>query len=93
MTATAAAPAIDVPTSEQLVSRIKELQPLLAANSAHDILLLAHDARSFAESNPLQRIWRDSAVAARHTVTLPAVNYGVYGNALLGRDDQITPLI
>ena len=41
----------------------------------------------------LQRIWRDSAVAARHAVTLPAINYEVYGQALLGRDDQITPLI
>ncbi|MBV9793718.1 MAG: acyl-CoA dehydrogenase family protein [Actinobacteria bacterium] len=60
---------------------------------AIDILLSAHGAGSFAESNPLQRIWRDSAVAARHAVTLPAVDYEVYGKALLGRDDQITPLI
>lgn len=60
---------------------------------AIDILLFAHGAGSFAEVNPLQRIWRDSAVAARHAVTLPAVNYEVYGKALLGRDDQITPLI
>ncbi|HEY0938292.1 MAG TPA: acyl-CoA dehydrogenase family protein [Trebonia sp.] len=60
---------------------------------AIDILVSAHGASSFAESNPLQRIWRDSAVAARHAVTLPAVNYEVYGKALLGREDQITPLI
>ncbi len=60
---------------------------------AIDMLLFAHGAGSFAEVNPLQRIWRDSAVAARHAVTLPAVNYEVYGKALLGRDDQITPLI
>lgn len=60
---------------------------------AIDLLLFAHGAGSFAEANPLQRIWRDSAVAARHAVTLPAVNYEVYGKALLGRDDQITPLI
>jgi hypothetical protein len=45
------------------------------------------------EVNPLQRIWRDSAVAARHVVTLPEVNYEIYGKALLDRDDQITPLI
>jgi alkylation response protein AidB-like acyl-CoA dehydrogenase len=60
---------------------------------AIDILLFAHGAGSFAESNPLQRIWRDSAVAARHAVTLPAVNYEIYGKSLLGREDQITPLI
>lgn len=60
---------------------------------AIDMLLFAHGAGSFAEVNPLQRLWRDSAVAARHAVTLPAVGYEVYGKALLGRDDQITPLI
>jgi alkylation response protein AidB-like acyl-CoA dehydrogenase len=60
---------------------------------AIDLLLSAHGAGSFAQVNPLQRIWRDSAVAARHAVTLPAVNYEVYGKALLGREDQITPLI
>ncbi|MEC3974471.1 oxidoreductase [Amycolatopsis sp. H20-H5] len=60
---------------------------------AIDILLFAHGAGSFAEVNPLQRLWRDSAVAARHAVTLPAVDYEIYGKALLDRDDQITPLI
>jgi alkylation response protein AidB-like acyl-CoA dehydrogenase len=60
---------------------------------AIDVLLSAHGAGSFAESNPLQRLWRDSAVAARHAVILPIVNYEIYGKALLGRTDQITPLI
>jgi alkylation response protein AidB-like acyl-CoA dehydrogenase len=57
------------------------------------ILLSAHGAASFAEASPLQRIWRDSAVAARHAVVLPAVGYEVYGKALLGREDHITPLV
>src|ERR1700733_9677896 len=60
---------------------------------AIDLLLYAHGAGSFAQANPLQRIWRDSAVAARHALTLPAVNLEVYGKALLGRTDQITLLI
>ncbi|GAA2167015.1 acyl-CoA dehydrogenase family protein [Actinomadura napierensis] len=60
---------------------------------AIDILLSAHGAGSFAESNPLQRFWRDSSVAARHAVTLPTVGYEVYGKALLDREDQITPLV
>ncbi|MEU8636470.1 acyl-CoA dehydrogenase family protein [Amycolatopsis sp. NPDC048633] len=60
---------------------------------AIDILLSAHGAGSFADVNPLQRIWRDSAVAARHAIVSPAVNYEIYGKALLGREDQITPLI
>jgi len=60
---------------------------------AIDLLLSAHGAASFAEANPLQRIWRDSAVAARHAVVLPVVGYEVYGKALLERDDAITPLV
>jgi alkylation response protein AidB-like acyl-CoA dehydrogenase len=61
--------------------------------SAVDILLSAHGAGSFADANPLQRIWRDSSVAARHAVVLPSISYEVYGKALLGRDDHITPLV
>ncbi len=60
---------------------------------AIDILLSAHGAASFADVNPLQRIWRDSSVGARHAVVVPMVSYEIYGKALLGRDDQITPLI
>ncbi len=41
-------------------------------------------AVSFAEVNPLQRIWRGSSVAARHAVILPMVGYEMYGKALLG---------
>jgi alkylation response protein AidB-like acyl-CoA dehydrogenase len=60
---------------------------------AIDILLSAHGAGSFADVNPLQRIWRDSAVAARHAVVSPAVSYEVYGKALLDVEDKITPLV
>jgi alkylation response protein AidB-like acyl-CoA dehydrogenase len=60
---------------------------------AIDILLSAHGAASFAEVSPLQRIWRDSATSGRHAVIDPAVNLEVYGRALLGIEDQITPLL
>jgi alkylation response protein AidB-like acyl-CoA dehydrogenase len=60
---------------------------------AIDKLLYAHGAGGFAESSPLQRIWRDAAVAARHAVVLPAVGYEVYGKALLGMENNVTPLV
>jgi alkylation response protein AidB-like acyl-CoA dehydrogenase len=60
---------------------------------AIDILLYAHGAGSFADVSPLQRIWRDSATAARHAVVSPQVSYEAYGKALLGITDNITPLI
>lgn len=60
---------------------------------AIDILLYAHGAGSFAEVNPLQRIWRDSEVASRHAGILPMVCYEIYGKALVGSDERITPMI
>jgi alkylation response protein AidB-like acyl-CoA dehydrogenase len=39
---------------------------------AIDKLLFAHGSAGFAEASPLQRIWRDAAVASRHAVVLPA---------------------
>jgi alkylation response protein AidB-like acyl-CoA dehydrogenase len=60
---------------------------------AIDLLLFAHGAGGFADASPLQRIWRDSAVAARHAVVLPAVGYEVYGKALLGMENNVTALV
>ncbi|ARF76203.1 oxidoreductase [Kitasatospora albolonga] len=60
---------------------------------AIDILLTAHGAASFADSNPLQRIWRDSAVSARHAILQPAMIKEMYGKTLLGIDEPISPLV
>jgi len=60
---------------------------------AINILLTAHGAGSFAESNVLQRIWRDSNTAARHAVVLQPVGDEVYGKALLGVENTVTPLV
>lgn len=60
---------------------------------AINILLFAHGAGSFADVNPLQRIWRDSATAARHSAVNPQVNYEIYGKALLGIEESITPFV
>ena len=56
-------------------------------------LLDVHGAGSFAEVNPLQRIWRDANVAGRHAVAAPGIAMEVYGKALLGIDETVTPLI
>lgn len=60
---------------------------------AINTLLNANGAGSFAEVNALQRIWRDSSVAARHAVMLPQVSIETYGKALVGIDEHITPLL
>jgi alkylation response protein AidB-like acyl-CoA dehydrogenase len=60
---------------------------------AIDKLLFAHGSAGFADTSPLQRIWRDAAVASRHAVVLPPIGYELYGKALLGVENSVTPLI
>jgi 3-hydroxy-9,10-secoandrosta-1,3,5(10)-triene-9,17-dione monooxygenase len=63
------------------------------AREAIRILLSTHGASSFAESSPLQRIWRDSETASRHAVVNPEIGAEVYGKALLGVRGDVTPLV
>lgn len=41
---------------------------------------------SFAQSNPLQRVWRDLIVASGHGLNNPLLNREIYGQSLVGRD-------
>jgi 3-hydroxy-9,10-secoandrosta-1,3,5(10)-triene-9,17-dione monooxygenase len=63
------------------------------ARNAIDTLISAHGAASFADSSPMQRIWRDSETASRHAVISPAVSAEVYGRALLGITEGVTALV
>ena len=60
---------------------------------AIEILVSAHGTSSLADSNRLQRLWRDVHVASRHAITEWQVNLEIYGKALLGVEPNITPLI
>jgi 3-hydroxy-9,10-secoandrosta-1,3,5(10)-triene-9,17-dione monooxygenase len=60
---------------------------------AIEILLSVNGAGSFAEANPLQRMWRDTETASRHAVIGPEISEELYGRELLGLDRNITPLI
>jgi len=59
------------------------------------LILDAHGASGFADSSPMQRIWRDANTAGRHAVVNSLVNEELYGKALLGFgiEDQVTDLI
>ncbi|MEU6110785.1 hypothetical protein ABZ853_20560 [Streptomyces albidoflavus] len=41
----------------------------------------------------MQRIWRDQETGSRHAVINPAIASELYGRALLGIEEQVTPLI
>ena len=59
------------------------------------LILDAHGASGFADSSPMQRIWRDANTAGRHAIANPLVNQEVYGKALLGigLEGQVTDLV
>ncbi|WP_398498376.1 acyl-CoA dehydrogenase family protein [Variovorax sp.] len=63
------------------------------ASDAINLLMTAHGAGSFADASPMQRIWRDSNTAARHAIVLQPVGEEVYGKALLGAENTVTPLV
>jgi 3-hydroxy-9,10-secoandrosta-1,3,5(10)-triene-9,17-dione monooxygenase len=56
-------------------------------------LVDAHGASTFAEANPLQRVWRDLNAAARHAMLTTQVGFELLGKELLGRDERISALI
>ncbi|MEO8260805.1 MAG: acyl-CoA dehydrogenase family protein [Acidobacteriota bacterium] len=60
---------------------------------AVDLLVSAHGTSSLADSNRMQRLWRDAHVASHHAITEWQVNLEIYGKALLGVEPNITPLI
>jgi alkylation response protein AidB-like acyl-CoA dehydrogenase len=52
-------------------------------------LLSVNGASSFADVNPLQRIWRDSEIASRYAFVLPEVASHIYGRVLFGVEELI----
>ncbi len=63
------------------------------AREAIDVLMSSHGASSFADFNPLQRIWRDCETASRHAVVGPDIAAEVYGRALVGIEEGVTPIV
>ena len=57
------------------------------------ILTQAHGTSTFAEVNPLQRMWRDVNVATSHGMTTEMFGYELYGKALVGSDVRLAPLV
>jgi alkylation response protein AidB-like acyl-CoA dehydrogenase len=87
--------------TDELVARAAALRPVLERNAAQgeadraaiDRLVSAHGASSFADSSPMQRIWRDVNTAGRHAVVSPAVSLALYGKAPLGVENDVTDLV
>jgi len=57
------------------------------------VLVNVHGAATFAQTNLMQQYWRDANTAARHAGLNAAVGYEVFGKALLGVPEQISPMV
>lgn len=60
---------------------------------AVDLLMTAHGSAAFAETNPLQRIWRDVNVGSRHAGFGMGVPQHLYGRALVGLNPRDISLL
>ena len=63
------------------------------ATEAINMLVSAHGAGSFAESNSMQRIWRDANIASNHVALLRPIGMEVYGRTLLGVEKNISMMV
>jgi alkylation response protein AidB-like acyl-CoA dehydrogenase len=90
------AAALDGSTLDQLHrGRIRSDTGTIAelVTASIDQLLSATGAGSFAKANVLSRIWRDSAIAARHALVVPDIGKELYGQLLLGADGPMAPVL
>ena len=76
------------PYPERIRMRAEAGYAVECVTQAIDMLVSAHGSSAFAESNAIQRFWRDQATAARHGHSLPASGYEAFGKVLLGLEEQ-----
>jgi 3-hydroxy-9,10-secoandrosta-1,3,5(10)-triene-9,17-dione monooxygenase len=89
--AAAASHLMDLPARARV--RIDTALAAKYCREAVEILVAAHGTSSLADSNRMQRLWRDVHTASHHAITEWQVNLEVYGKALLGIEPNITHLI
>ncbi|MFE0019847.1 acyl-CoA dehydrogenase family protein [Amycolatopsis sp. NPDC059021] len=63
------------------------------AREAIRVVCSAQGASSFGESNPLQRIWRDSETGSRHAALRADVASDIYGKSLFGIRGTVTEFV
>lgn len=74
-------------------ARMESTHVTQLCREALDLLLTAYGSAAFAESNPLQRIWRDINVGSRHAGFGMGIPQQVYGRALVGQDPHDISLL
>ena len=64
-----------------------------SAREAVGHLLNVQGASGFAEANPIQRVWRDLEMASRHGLVAAEIPQEIYGRALVGNFEPLSPFV
>lgn len=78
---------------ERARARMDAAHAAQRCREAVELLLNVGGAGSFAQVNPLQRIWRDLSTSSRHAFLNLNINQEIYGRALLGIEEQVSPFV
>jgi alkylation response protein AidB-like acyl-CoA dehydrogenase len=82
-----------MPMIERARARMDSAHAAQRCREAVETLLNVGGTGSFAQVNPLQRIWRDLETSSRHAFVNVNINQEIYGRALLEIEEQVSPFV
>lgn len=83
----------DLPFVKRAQMRMELGYAMRCCREAVALLLNVQGASAFAEANPIQRIWRDIEMASRHGLLSGQVPQEIYGRALVGNFEPLSPFV
>jgi alkylation response protein AidB-like acyl-CoA dehydrogenase len=83
----------DLPFVKRAQMRMDLGYAMRCCREAVALLLNVQGASAFAEANPIQRIWRDIEMASRHGLLSGEVPQEIYGRALVGNFEPLSPFV
>jgi len=83
----------ELPFAKRAQMRMDLGYAMRRCREAVGLLLNVQGASAFAESNPMQRIWRDLEMASRHGLLAGEIPHEIYGRALVGNFEPLSPMV
>jgi alkylation response protein AidB-like acyl-CoA dehydrogenase len=83
----------DLPFIKRAQMRMDLGYAMRCCREAVELLLNVQGASAFAEANPIQRVWRDVEMASRHGLLSGLVPQEIYGRALVGNFEPLSPFV
>jgi 3-hydroxy-9,10-secoandrosta-1,3,5(10)-triene-9,17-dione monooxygenase len=89
----AARAGVELPFAKRAQMRMDVGYAMRCCRDAVDLLLSVQGASAFAETNPLQRAWRDLEMASRHGLVTGEIPQEIYGRTLVGNLEPLSPFV